>query len=86
MPLPPEAVLGQTRWELANADMLNRAWVAHIRALRAQLPFHLAYTHLSPKGPVRALVVGFPVFGRKAQFLGYTGATRLRPLKKIQQL
>jgi len=73
--LPPESVLGKTRWELDFEDVSESQWAAHRAVLEARQPFgDLRLKRRNRAGRMSyQSISGRPVFGEDGAFLGYRG-------------
>ena len=76
--MPPSALIGKARWELALVDVDADAWTKHRADLEARRPFRdFQYAHLDPQGRRRVVRInGKPVFDARGTFRGYRGTGR----------
>jgi len=77
--LPPETLLGRTRWEVAGVDPeADPAWRAHAEDLRAGRAFRgFRYSLRRPEGgPLHCSVNGDPLFDAAGGLVGWRGTGR----------
>lgn len=76
--VPPEELIGKTRWELPYTDLSEHEWLAHRRTLEQHLPFRdLVYQVVNSSGEHRFFSVsGKPIFEEDGRFTGYRGIAR----------
>ncbi len=73
----PEAFIGRTRWEVADARPDDPRWRQHLRDLGARRPFHrFIFTLTDDAGRQRWFsATGKPIFDHAGAFLGYRGTS-----------
>ena len=71
----PEEIIGKTRREITNEDMLDEKWQHHLADLEAHRPFDdFCYDLATPSGKAVCISTsGKPVFGADGNFQGYRG-------------
>jgi diguanylate cyclase (GGDEF)-like protein/PAS domain S-box-containing protein len=76
--LPPQSLIGKTRWGAGIYECPESQWKEHRRALDARETFHnLELMHVDGQGRVMwASVSGMPIFDATGQFTGYRGVGR----------
>jgi PAS domain S-box-containing protein len=87
--LPPTAILGKTRWELAEVDPdPDQRWARHRTDLDARRPFRgFRYSIATGSGAsLHISVSGKPIFDQIGRFRGYRGtATDETPIVEAQR-
>ena len=76
LPIRPETIIGQTRWEAAKADpMRNAEWRKHKADLDLHLPFRRFHYSISlpSGGHLFVSASGKPVLDDAGEFVGYHG-------------
>jgi diguanylate cyclase (GGDEF)-like protein/PAS domain S-box-containing protein len=77
--VPADKLIGQRRWELVAADLLNDpSWREHVEDLQAHRPFRgFVYAYASADRATTWIELsGNPVFDAAGTFLGYRGTAR----------
>jgi PAS domain S-box-containing protein len=72
-------LIGQRRWEMAQAHALTMTWEEHRELLAARRPFHEFQFSTSVAGgdaPLYVSTSGEPMFDAKGVFVGYRGTAR----------
>ena len=73
--LPPQNLLGRTRWDIVNGDPAEEPWRSHIadlEARRAFRDFRFSYT-VADGRLLHIRISGKPIFAADGTFLGYRG-------------
>ena len=73
--VPQQSFVGKTSQDIAQADLTDESWRAHLSTLSAHEPFK-GFVHEVPDGTGKFRPIeesGKPIFDEEGQFLGYRG-------------